>query len=72
MELFKAAVGGAILAQVMQVNIVGLHLSTNDVLAVYINTTNSRGAIVECTFHPVYNCSIDYGSYRPIPHQPGV
>ena len=46
----------------MRVNIVGLHLSTNDVLAVYINTTNSRGAIVECTFHPVYNCNIDYGT----------
>ena len=35
---------------------------TNVVLAVYINTTNSRGAFVECTFQPGYNCTIDYGT----------
>ena len=45
---------------------------TNDVLAVYINTTNSRDAFVKCTFHPVYNCSIDYGtdpSYTNLVHK---
>ena len=45
---------------------------TNDVLAVYINTTNPRGAFVKCTFHPVYNCSIDYGtdpSYTSLVHR---
>ena len=45
---------------------------TNDVLAVYINTTNPRGAFVKCTFHPVYNCTIDYGtdkSYTNLVHR---
>jgi len=45
---------------------------TNDVLAVDINTTNSKGAFVECTFHPVYNCTIEYGtdsSYTNLVHR---
>ena len=32
-------------------------------LVVYINTTNTTGVFVECTFlEPGYNCTIDYGT----------